>query len=194
LNQISNTTKAVASHTAAAFGVEKPPILHLWDDDHKSDIYVLEAADCPQKGVISYATVGLSEHPLIRNGAEFSTRVELLGACGSAFPGFNRVLATVGFCIINSKWFCAPGVIFPGVLDMYGVSVTMSDIYFANPFLWGDGFKSTQINDQTTAWLLAVPVSKQETEFAKKYGSSKLEDLLSAKDIDIYNLNRTSVV
>lgn len=70
----------------------------------------------------------------------------------------------------------------------------MSDIYFANPFLWGDGFKSTQINDQTTAWLLAVPVSKQETEFAKKYGSSKLEDLLSAKDIDIYNLNRTSVV
>src|SRR5579862_6563065 len=128
-----------------------PPIYHMWDDDHKNDIYVMKAVDCPQKGVISYTTVGLSEHPLIRDGEEFNTRVELLGACGSAFPDFDRILATLGFCIINSKWFCAPSVIFPGIMNMYSVSVTMSDIYFANPFLWGDGFRSTQIGGRTTA-------------------------------------------
>ena len=194
MSQISNAAKAVANYTATAFGVEKPPIFHLWDDDHKSDIYVLEAADRPQKGVTSFATVGLSEHPLIRNGQEFTTRVELLGACGSAFPGFNRVLATLGFCIINSKWFCAPGVIFPGVMGMYDMSITMSDIYFANPFLREDRFKSTRIEERPIAWLLAVPISKQETEYAKKQGPAKLEELFSQRDIDIYNLNRSSVV
>lgn len=193
VSQVSDTAKALANYTAAALRIEKPPIFHLWDDNHKSDIYVMEAADRPQKGVISYATIGLSEHPLIRNGAEFNARVELLGACGSAFPGFNRVLATLAFCIINSKWFCAPGVIFPDVMDMYGISVTMNDIYFANPFLWEGGFKSTKIADRATAWLLAVPVSKQETDFARRYGPAKLEELFAAKDIDIFNLNRASV-
>ncbi|PCE23750.1 hypothetical protein BWP39_29155 [Paraburkholderia acidicola] len=194
MNQVSSAAKAVANYTAAAFGVEKPPIFHLWDDDHKSDIYVLEASDCPQKGVISYATIGLSGYPLIRNGEEFNARVEFLGACGSIFPGFNKILATLSFCVINSKWFCAPGVIFPGVMDMYDASTTMSDIYFANPFLWDDRFKSVEIGEKTTAWLLAVPISKKETEYAKRYGSEKLEELFSEKDIDIFNLNRASVV
>lgn len=194
MNQVSTVAKAIATHTAATLGIKEPPIYRHWDDNHQSDLYVLEAADRPQVGVTSYATVGLSEHPLIRDGQEFNVRVELLGACGSAYPGFEKILATLGFCIINSKWFCAPGVIFPGVVDMYGLSSTMSDIYFANPFLWDDNFKSSSIEGRMTAWLLAMPISKQETEFAAKYGPAKLEELFSAKDIDIFDLNRPSVV
>jgi antitoxin YqcF len=194
MTQISRKAKVVASRTAAAFGVDRPPILHMWDDDHRSDLHVMEAANRPQEGVVSYATIGLSEHPLVRDGKEFGTRVELLGACGAAFPEFKRVLATLGFCIINSKWFCAPGIIFPGVVDMYGASTTMSDIYFASPFVWGEGFRTMTIDDQAIAWLLAVPVSKKETDFAGKYGPAKLEELFSTQDIDLYDLNRPSIV
>lgn len=191
---MSDAKKKMAKITADAFGVEKPPISHLWDEKNISDVYVLAAVDRPQKGVVSYATVGLSESPLIRDGMEFGTRVELMGACGRDFVDFDKIIATLSFCVINSKWFCAPGAIFPGVIDMHHLSDTMSDIYFTNPFLWGDEFKSMEIDGRLTAWLLAVPISKKETEFAVRYGADKLEDIFSEKNIDIYNLNRPSVV
>lgn len=194
MTSVTSQQKELARHTALAFGVEKPPISRFWDDDKRSDVYILEAANRPQDGVTSYATIGLSDHPLMFKGKEFGTRVEFVGTCGSAFPGFDNVLATLAFCVINSSWFCAPGIIFPDVVSMYNLSITLSDIYFAHPFLWDDGLKSTQIGDRKVAWLLAVPISKEETAFAQAYGPEKLEALFAEKDIDIYNLNRASVV
>ncbi|RCS56458.1 suppressor of fused domain protein [Parvibium lacunae] len=194
MTKISNQQKEVAKHTASAFLVDKPPIFHFWDDDHISDVYVLEAVNSPQHGVTSYATVGLSDHQLMHQGKDFGTRVEIVGACGSKFPDFGNVLATLAFCVINSKWFCAPGIIFPDVIKMYGHSLTMSDIYFTYPFLWDDRLKSARLSERDIAWLLAVPISKEESAFAQEFGSKKLEELFSEKDIDIYNLNRPSVV
>jgi antitoxin YqcF len=194
MTQISNQQKEVAKYTASALLVDRPPIFHFWDDDHRSDVYVLEAANSPQQGVTSYATVGLSDHPLMFQDKEFDTRVEIIGACGSKFPDFGNVLATLAFCVINSKWFCAPGIIFPDIMKMYGLSLTLCDIYFAHPFLWDDRLKSTRLGEKDIAWLLAVPISKEESAFAQEFGPKKLEELFSEKDIDIYNLNRASVV
>lgn len=194
MSEISDVTKTIAKHTAMVFGVEKPPIYRYHADNRKSSLHVMEAADCPQNGVTSYATVGLSNYPLIRNGETFDVRVELLGACDSRTVGFGNVLSTLGFCIVNSKWFCAPGVIFPSAVDMFQLSSTMSDIYFAHPFLWNDKFDSTIFGGVKIAWLLAVPVSQRETEYARRYGPAQLEALFSARDIDIYDLNRPSVV
>ncbi|MFZ6778861.1 suppressor of fused domain protein [Undibacterium sp. Ji83W] len=194
MTQISNHQKELARHTALAFQADKPPIFHFWDDDHTSDIYVMKAPDRPQIGVTSYATVGLSARPLIHEGKEFETRVEIVSACGSNFPDFSNVLATLAFCVINSKWFCAPGIIFPDVLSMYGLSDTMSDIYFAHPFLWDDRFKSVTMHEHHVAWLLAVPVSREESAFAQEFGSARLEAIFSERDIDIFDLNRKSIV
>jgi antitoxin YqcF len=191
---VTRYQKQVAKHTALAFGVEKPPITQYWDDNKKNGVFILEANNNPQSGVNSYATIGLSEHPLMHKGKEFSTRVEIVGVCGSVFSDFANIVATVAFCIINSRWFCAPGIIFPDVVSMYKKSNTMSDIYFANPFLWEERFASTSFDGQKVAWLLAVPISKAEREFAQINGPEKLEDLFSKKDIDIYDLNRPSVV
>jgi antitoxin YqcF len=192
---ISALEKAIATQTASAFEVVKPRISQMWDDAHERNTFVLEAPDRPQSGVTSYATVGLSAYPLTRDGVELPVRAEVLGACGSAFPEFERVLASIAFCVINSKWSCAPGTIFPGVLDLYKLSLTMSDVYFAYPFLWGDvAFKSREIDGLTVAWLQAVPISKDETEFARRFGPQALEELFARKDIDTYNLNRLSVV
>jgi hypothetical protein len=194
MTTVTSYQKEIAKYTSAAFGAVKPPITRFWDDKKENEIYILEAENCPQHGVMSYATIGLSEHPLIFKGKESGTRVELVGACGSAFKDFSNVIATLAFCVINSGWFCAPGIIFPDVVAMYERSKTMSDIYFARPFLWDDGFASTLIGDQKIAWLLAVPISKDESMFAQANGAEKLEDLFVEKDIDIYDLNRASVV
>lgn len=191
---VSSQQKVLAAHTALAMGVEKPPIFRYWDENRQNSVCVLEAADRPQDEVTAYATIGLSDHPLMFQGREFDTRVELVGACGSAFPGFANVLATAAFCVINSGWFCAPGIIFPDVVSMYKVSATLSDIYFAHPFLWEEELKSTLIGDRRVAWLLAVPVSKAESAYAQSYGPEQLEARFAEMDIDIYDLNRASVI
>lgn len=77
---------------------------------------------------------------------------------------------------------------------MHNLSKTMSDVYFTNPFLWEDRFQPLHVNNKVVAWLLAIPISKSETKFATEFGSEKLEKLFSEKDIDIFDLNRASVV
>lgn len=116
---VSSQQKVLAAHTALAMGVETPPIFRYWDENRKSSVCILDATNRPQDGVTAYATIGLSDHPLMFKGREFDARVELVGACGSAFTGFANVLATAAFCVINSGWFCAPGIIFPDVVSMY---------------------------------------------------------------------------
>jgi antitoxin YqcF len=191
--QITAKHKHLASYVAGIFGAQKPPIARFTDEKGGSDVFILEAENSPQMGVKSFSTIGLSDSPLFLKGNEFGARVEIVGACGSSFHGFADAISTAAFCVINSHWFCAPGVIFPDVIGAHGISTTMSDIYFANPFLWPE-LKAINIEGKDVAWLLAVPVSKAETDFAQKNGPEKLESLLSEMDIDILNLNRASIV
>jgi antitoxin YqcF len=106
---VTSQQRRLAEHTALAMRVEKPPVHRFWDENKESSVFILEATDRPQDGVASYATIGLSDRPLMFKRREFDTRVELVDACGSAFSGFANVLATAAFCVINSGWFCAPG-------------------------------------------------------------------------------------
>ena len=184
----------MARLTAAAFQVERPSIIRFYDENRTSEIGILFAPDSPEKGVTAYATIGLSDHPLLLEGKEFGARVELLGACSSATPGFENVLSTLAFCVINSKWFCAPGIIFPDVVSMYGLSATMSDIYFASPFLWEDRFGSREVIGKNVAWLMAIPISKAESELAQRLGPTELERILSERKADVSDVNRASVV
>lgn len=54
--------------------------------------------------------------------------------------------------------------------------------------------KTVRFGGQDIAWLLAVPVSKAETEYAQRFGPEKLEKLFEQKNVDIFDLNRRSVV
>lgn len=191
--QINAKHKYLASYIAGIFGVQRPPIARFEDDEGRSQIFVLEAENSPRKGVRAFSTIGLSDVPLYLDGKEFGARVELVGACGISFNGFAEALSTAAFCVMNSRWFCAPGIIFPGVIEMHGISATMSDIYFARPFLW-DGLQTVNVDGQDVAWLLAVPVSKAETEFARVHGPDKLESLFAEANVDIFDMNRDSVV
>lgn len=192
--KISDENKEIAKHIACVFKIISPPIRRFWDDNRQSDVFILQASDSPQEGVISYATVSLSDHIVVHHGKPLSTRVELVLVCGSAFSNMDKVLATLAFNIINSKSFCAPGVIFQNALKMYDLSAAMSDIYFTYPFIWDNDLRSIQLMERTVAWLLAIPIAQKETEFAEKYGSAELEKLFAEKSIDIYDLNRASVV
>lgn len=192
MSDVSDENKKLARTVAAAFG-GKPSVTRYWDDNHQSYVDLLVSIDQPQTGVTSYSTIGLSDHLLIKDGKDFGVRVEFVGACGAGFTKFDNIIATAAFCVINSKWFCYPGAIFPNVVGMYEASTTLKHILFVPPFLWEDKLKTMEMRGKKVAWLLVVPISDQEMEFAEKAGSDSLEKLFVEKQIDIFDLNRVSV-
>jgi antitoxin YqcF len=193
MSTVSKENKIIAQHAAKAFG-GKPKVSRYWDDNHNSFVDLLVAEDRPQRGVDSYATIGLSDHPLMKGNEEYAARVELLGACGSQFAKFDNIIATAAFFIINSKRFCYPGAVFPDIVGMYKASKSLEHLFFAPPFLWEDRLKTLPLKGTKVAWLLIVPISENERLVAEKKGSEILESLFLEAQIDIFDLERASVV
>jgi hypothetical protein len=190
---VSQDNKFIANTAARAFGGQ-PKVTRFWDDAHKRFVDILTCRDRPQTGVISYATIGLSDWPLEMDGKAYEVRAEFVGVCGSSFRSFDNALATAAFCVINSKWFCYPGAIFHDVLKMYEASQTMQHFLFVPPFLWEKDLKTLDFSEKRVAWLLAVPIAEAERQFAEANGSDKLESLFVERQIDIFDLNRASAL
>ncbi len=193
MSSITKENKAIALAIAKVFG-GKPSDQRFWDEGEKSFIDILKCMDRPQVGVTSYSTIGLSDAPLYKDGVEYPVRLEIVGACGSGFTYFDNALATAAFCIINSKWFCYPGAIFSDILSMFEISSTMRHLFFVPPFLWEEDLQTITVGNKTVAWLLAVPISNGERAFSEKNGPDALENLFVEKQIDMFDLDRKSVV
>ncbi len=189
---VTETTKTVAKKAASVIG-GNPTVHTYWDDDEQSHVGLLSAADRPVTGVTAYSTAGLAEHQVYMGDKEVPFRLEFCGACGSQFDSFDRVIATAAFFVINSRWYCEPGMIFDGLISMYDASPTMEHLFFLPPFLWED-LGELQVGDLTVAWLLAVPISEAERSFAVRHGWDSLEDLFVERQIDIFDLERASEV
>ena len=189
----TDTERAVVKKAAAALGGGRPPVHIYWDEDEKSHVRLLNSADHPESGVTAYSTVGLSEHPVYKGDEEMPFRLEFCGACASHFDAFDRILTTAAMFVINSKWYCEPGMIFDDLVSMYDASSTMEHLLFLPPFLW-DELAEFHVDDSTVAWLLAVPISDAERDYAVRHGWDKLEDLFVERQIDIFDLERPSEV
>lgn len=189
---VSESNKKIARMAVGAFGTD-PTIVTYWDDNHESNVEILSCADSPERGVTSYSTVRLSDWPLIRNGTEYPARTELVGACRSQYDQFPNILSTAAFCVINSKWFCYPGAVFPGAVGMYYDSFAMKHLLFAPPFPWDTALETLRLPDKTVAWLMIAPISEAEYQYARVHGTDQLEQEFEASQIDVFDLERDSI-
>ena len=69
----------------------------------------------------------------------------------------------------------------------------MKHVMFSEPFLWDD-LSNIEQEDKVITWLMIVPISDAELQYLKEYGSDALETLFEEKNIDIFDLERKSVV
>jgi hypothetical protein len=185
--------KTIAQTARAAFG-GKMSVTRYWDDPHVSCIDILECVDRPYPGISSFATIGVSDEGTGITTDEMPLCVEMVGACASSSKHFANILATCAFNVINSKWVCRPGTVFPDVVRMYDPSSPMQHILFVPPFLWDDRLKTLKLEDRWVAWLMAVPISQTEHEYAQTNSTDELETLFERKQIDVFNLRRRSVI
>ena len=194
--EVTDFHRAVARHFADAIGIADPLFRRYASDLGKGEIHMLSADDTPDPGVRTFSTVGLSAHPMRRNGAEFPVRLEMYGASYAHCADiYGRVLSSAAFEVMTAGWICLPNVIFPGLFSLYpGASETMSDIFFADPYGWAERLKSFKVEGHTVAWLMAVPISRNEADFAREHGAARFVEHLEMAGIDVFDLNRRSTV
>ena len=170
----------------------KPKVTRYWDSTNKKSIDVFFAKDQPFNGIITCASIGLSDHNIGLKSSDKKLRVELIGACNDNHPDFPNLLSTAAFEIID-KGSCNYGTILPRVIELYYPDAIMKHIYLMSPFLW-DKLASIELSDLKVAWLLMVPISDGEMKYAMQNGVDELETLFEKEDINIFDLSRKSTI
>ena len=190
---VSESNKIVGRRVAQAFG-RLPKVTTMWDADNRSSVYIGAVVDSPDTGLTSYSTLNLSNWPLYVDGRVHKTRIEMMGAAPSEIELFENAVSTAAFCVINQKWECYPGAIFPDVLAMYHLSPTMKHVLFTEPFLFSSLEEPLQLPDRLVSWLMMVPIADSEYEYAKAKGWPALGQLFEDLDIDYLDIRRKPVV
>jgi hypothetical protein len=190
---VSEDNKAIANHLAQVFS--SPIKVHQhWDEPEKHSTHVFYAPDKPVRGVVSYGTIGLSDHQLHVPAGRADFGLELVAACDAAVSSFPDMLATAALCVGKDQWQCYSGAIFNDIVRMYGASKTMSNLCFVDPFLWDDPFLTWDLSQKKVAWLQAIPISDAERDFADEHGFDQLRELFLKHQIDVCDIGRASVV
>ncbi len=189
---VSIENKQIAQLSQKAFG-GKPKVFKYWDKNNESSIDILSSKDNKYADdVMSFSTIGLSDFSIGYENNEKPLRVELVGA--SDFECFPNVLSTCAFNIINSKFECHPGAIYKDVVNMYLPNSSMKHILFISPFLWEDKLKIVNFEKKQVAWLMIIPISEEEKSYADKFGVENLEDIYEEKQINVFDLERNSII
>jgi hypothetical protein len=181
----------VARRAAAVIG-GTAQVHEYWNDGDRNRIAILSVQDQPAKGWATYSTVGLHRAPNILDDRD--VRVEMIGMAAGAVEAFPNVIASAAFFVIKNHWLCAPGVIFPDVLDGYEVSKTLRHLVWATPFPWPalNGFSTSSGLD--VHWLLAIPISDSERALIVENGFDRFEDLMERRDVPYFDLERIPIV
>ena len=195
--EVSADNKKLARFLAGALGFE-PHVYTYWDEDNKNCLDILSITDPIDSNVKFYSTIGLSDYQnLIKmnDNSEKNIPIELLMAGYKNFEQVSNILSTCGFYISKNKWNCKPNNVFESMVAMYYPQKEVKHILFCRPFLWedklGDGL---ELENKTAHFLLCIPITERELEFKMKNGTNALSDLFEKNEVNIFDLDRKSVV
>ncbi len=166
-------------------------VVRYGDDHGEHDLFLVSGLDHPNSGISSYGTVGLSKRP--QRLGENTVNVELIGACATATPHFDNVMASCVFEHVRNGTPIVYGSAIEGVLDQYSISASLRHVTFVAPFLFED-FGPATIEGVKINWLLAVPIADAELALLREKGIDALEDRFEKAQIDLYDIDRKSCV
>lgn len=194
--QASEENKKLSNYITNIVGINKMIDRH-YDKEKKNfiDIFTCDHPLYPRIKICG--TIGVSDYP---NGIEMNDNsfrdipIELLIGGYKEFNMLDKILSTSAFYITNEGWECQPGSVFMRLTEMYFETSEMKHIMFISPFLWKDKLQPLKLDRKTVHWLLCIPISDKELEYKMENGTSSLEDIFQKKDIDIFDINRKSVI
>ena len=158
------------------------------------NVQVAVVEDQPVGGAQAYVTLGLSNH-VFGSASQREFRMELLGASARRFEAFRpeRHLLTIAHdlldahrAVLRGEVIGPRGPIVPGsVLEAY---------YCALPVYFRDGLATFRGTVPGTVIVWLVPISHAEAHFVWEHGWQRFEEMLDARDPDLLDLGRSSLV
>jgi len=158
------------------------------DDENKHKIYILNTIDPIDNNVIFFSTISLTEL------APHNNNFEILITGYQKYEEIANVLSTTAFFIIKNKWKSQIGVVFETIVEEYYPDKSVKHLLFVEPYLWEDKLEDFSIDERKINFLLAIPITQAELEYKNTYGHNALENLLEEKNIDIFDIDRKSII
>lgn len=159
-----------------------------YGDENDNAIRILHCPDPTDNQIMFYCTLGLSELVPENN------HTELFFTSNIKFKEAPNLLSTCAFFLINDMWKSERGGVFETLIEMYYPTLEMKHIYFTSPYLWEDKLEAFSLEGKKIKFLLAIPISDKELEYRNLNGYLALEELFEEKGIDIFDLNRKSIL
>ncbi|PZL73779.1 hypothetical protein CI088_07955 [Enterococcus plantarum] len=187
-----NNDKLIAQRILQAVG-GNPKVVEYRDKNENSTVGIFIGANRPYDDVTTYSTIGLSNYGIGLKYQNKEIRVEFVGGSESKYKKFGNILSSCAFNIINDKFSCKPGTVYPNTVSEYYEEISVKHVLFTDPFLW-DGLEYIDTENVHITWLMLIPISDKEFKFIRNNSVEELEDLFKKNEIDIFDLNRDSVI
>jgi hypothetical protein len=155
---------------------------------------VLRFVDVPMPGGTTFATLRVSDVEVSLPSGK-GVRQELLFCCrgagqGKPIPGLLHVvgedLLRAGRALARGDVIGPAGPLFPGS--------NLTALYSSIPVVFPEQFHVWTGSSPATVFVWLIPITSSEAKLVHDQGWSMFEDLLEAKDPDLFDLNRMSLV
>lgn len=190
---ISPENRSIARYVATVFG-GRPRVHEYADESETLTVGILFSHDRPQEGVTSYSTVKLSDHPMRWGDGEFPVRLELAGVCANTAKLFPNILASAAFTIMRSDAVYHPGTVIQDLVRQSYPTLKLPHLYLTALSLWEHELRMLDCGTKKVSWLIAMPISDSEYSYLKEHGDRALDRLFESRQIDVSNLDRSSVL
>ena len=193
---VTTENKDLAKYITTIVGVDRT-VQRYWDDEKNNFLDIFTCDDPIDSNVKFYGTIGLSDYSneiKMNDGSLKNVPIEFLMTGYKTFDKVPNIISTCGFYLRKNKWECQPGSVFKSMVEMYYKETNMKHILFTAPYLWEEKLVPLVLETKTVNWLLGVPISDSELNYRNEHGVSALEDLFEKNEVDIFDLNRKSVL
>lgn len=155
-------------------------------------IDVARFADRPEKGLVTYGSLGLSN----REWPDGRPRIEVLLATTQDSAAAPWIVANAVFHVMDSGFYPAPGTMvrdLVAVINAGELSQRLPHAYFSVPRRWRLRLPLDEGPPAITLTMV-VPVSEAEYQYWKTRGDQALEAKLAGAAVDLADLKRASVL
>jgi len=165
-----------------------------WSDTDESDgLQIVSFPDSPDEGLITFATLGLSQHVLGIHGSKRVRQELVYVTYNSTSPEkVASFLTSLGETILKKHKALLRGE----VVHLSGDTSSkmgFESVYCTIPVLFDDDFATYHGTEPPTVLVWVFPLRQEESDFISNHGWENFEDMLEAQNTDLLDLNRPRI-
>jgi hypothetical protein len=160
--------------------------------DSGRGVEVLRFADQPDRGTVTYASLGLCDHAWQEPNRP---RIEVMVGALADDAVVPQIVANVSFHVMDKQFFPEPGTVvrdIVAVLRAGELSERLPHVYFMDPSPW-HVILPLEVGPPRLELVAAVPVSDREYRYWRNFGPRELERVFEQARADLFDLSRASV-